>query len=235
MKLRALALALLPMGAMAQPYADGLDHIEIASLVQTAMAAEGMTGQPEVSEFRRFPACDTTPSVTNRSGNWRTVELRCDSPSAWARAVRTSAVMPQIERHDPQTAPLGEPVVTLTESLPKGTVIESRHLALKPIGQGTLEGLMTDPENVIGRKLMTNLGEGRPVLARHLEISWLVTEGTPVAIVFESAGMSILATGIAAENGQRGQIIAVRNTGSDRLIKAIVRERNKVAVSTKMN
>jgi flagella basal body P-ring formation protein FlgA len=88
---------------------------------------------------------------------------------------------------------------------------------------------------VIGRTLTVNLGEGRPVLARHLEHNWLVTEGTPVAIVYNAAGMLILASGIAAENGQRGQIIAVRNVGSDRLVKAIVTERNKVRVAAKMN
>nr|WP_228028358.1 flagellar basal body P-ring formation chaperone FlgA [Donghicola mangrovi] len=130
---------------------------------------------------------------------------------------------------------MGQPVLTLTESLAKGTVIEPQHLTLKPVSEGSLDGLMTDPASVIGRTLTVNLGQGRPVLARHLELNWLVTEGTPVAIVYDAGGMLILASGIAAENGQRGQIIAVRNLGSDRLVKAIVTERNKVRVAAKMN
>ncbi|NVO22050.1 flagellar basal body P-ring formation chaperone FlgA [Donghicola mangrovi] len=232
---RVAFLALMPLAAMASPYSDGISPDEASALVSQAMRSAGQSGQIQISQMRGFPACDDTPAVSPRNGDWRTVELRCAAPTSWSRAVRTSAgpgVMPQ---RSTRSEPLGQPVLTLTESLAKGTVIEPQHLTLKPVSEGSLDGLMTDPASVIGRTLTVNLGQGRPVLARHLELNWLVTEGTPVAIVYDAGGMLILASGIAAENGQRGQIIAVRNLGSDRLVKAIVTERNKVRVAAKMN
>jgi flagella basal body P-ring formation protein FlgA len=234
-KLRAFLLALIPTVAMASPYADGISPTEVTNLVSQAMVAAGQNGQIQVSQMRGFPACADAPAVSPRSGDWRTVELRCAAPRSWSRSVRTSATAGALPQRTTRAEPAGIPVLTLTESLAAGTVIEPTHLTLKPVRDGSLDGLMTDPNSVIGRTLTVNLGEGRPVLARHLEHNWLVTEGTPVAIVYNAAGMLILASGIAAENGQRGQIIAVRNVGSDRLVKAIVTERNKVRVAAKMN
>ncbi|MEY8881678.1 flagellar basal body P-ring formation chaperone FlgA [Donghicola sp. XS_ASV15] len=235
MKLKALLLALLPATAMASPYADGISPNELTDLVSQAMVAAGQRGEIHVSQMRGFPACDTTPDISPRSGDWRTVELRCTGTQNWSRAVRTSVSAATAPNRSARTQPVGIPVLTLTESLSAGAVIEAEHLTLKPVRDGTLDGLMTDPQSVIGRVLTVNLGQGRPVLARHLEHNWLVTEGTPVAIIYDTAGMLILASGIATENGQRGQIIAVRNVDSDRLVKAIVTERNKVRVTAKMN
>lgn len=180
MRLRALFLALMPTVAMASPYADGISPTELTDLVSQAMVAAGQNGQIQVSQMRGFPACGDTPAVSPRSGDWRTVELRCSGPKSWSRSVRTSASAGTMPKRATRNEPAGIPVLTLTESLSAGTVIEPTHLTLKPVRDGSLDGLMTDAQSVIGRTLTVNLGEGRPVLARHLEHDWLVTEGTPV-------------------------------------------------------
>ena len=118
----------------------------------------------------------------------------------------------------------------LAESLPRGTILEAAHLREAPIGTRTSGDLIVSLETAIGRRLKSNLGAGQPLLARHLDHDWQVTDGGPVTIVTILGGIRIEAAGVALEPGQLGQDIRVTNAGSGEVVHVTVTGRNKVMV-----
>lgn len=218
-------------------YTDGINGTEMMTLVSAALKDQEISLSPVIAASRRFPACDTEPQVTPRDASWSSVNVRCVAPKIWQRSVRTTVpprYQPAHTNTDVQT--VGEDAVFLTKSLAKGAVITAQDIRLQPVGAAPAPGLFLNPNAVIGRKLKVNLGTGRLVQARHLELAWLVNKGHPVAILFGGNGtLAISAPGEALENGQLGDLIEVRNRASGRIIRAILVARNKVEVTVKMN
>ena len=226
-------LAATVAGADVNPE-DGLSGAEVNEIVQSALNDVGISADPQIAMVRTFPACDHIPSVAPKYDDWTTVSLTCNAPTSWTRAVRTqiSATYFASSNNDDQSSITA---VVVNESLPRGTVLTAAHLELQEINDRTTDQIFSDPNTIIGRKLTVNLGEGRAVLARHLEIDWLIRENNPVAIVYSGGVFAVTAAGVALQDGQLGELIEVRNIGSDQTIKAIVADRNKVLVAAKMN
>lgn len=215
---------------------DGLSGAEVNQIVYEALQAQGISADPQIAMVRSFPGCDDIPSVSKKYDDWATVELNCSNPSAWTRAVRTQ-IGSQYQANEGSTTQVSGtfPAVVLAESLSRGTVLMPEHLKIENVSKSSTDSIFYDPNHIIGRRLTVNLGEGRAVLARHLEKEWLVYENNPVAIVYSGGVFAVTATGEALQDGQLGDLIDVRNTGSGLMIKAIVAGRNKVLVSAKMN
>ena len=215
---------------------DGLSGAEVNQIVYESLQEQGISADPQIAMVRSFPRCDDVPSVSKKFDDWATVELKCTSPTAWTRAVRTQiGSQYQASAGSPKQVSGTFPAVVLAESLSRGTVLMPEHLRIEDVSKSSTDSIFYDPNHIIGRKLTVNLGEGRAVLARHLEKEWLVYENNPVAIVYSGGIFAVTATGEALQDGQLGDLIDVRNTGSGLTIKAIVAERNKVLVSAKMN
>lgn len=225
----------LPLAAPANA-TDGLTGAEAGALIATAMAAAGVAGRARIAPARPLPACGHAPDVTPAArGDWRSVDLRCSDP-AWVRRLRTGAqASPTAQGRAAPPAPAMGGALMLTESLARGTVIEPHHLAQASAGAVPAPGLLGDPGSVIGRRLAVHLGAGRIILARHLDQSFLVRAGNAVAIASGAGGISVSMAGEALQDGQRGDRIAVRNTGSGRIIEAIVTGANSVSVAPNMN
>lgn len=214
---------------------DGLSGAEVNDIVHLALKDVGISADPQIAMVRSFPACDHIPSVAPKYDDWTTISLTCTAPSSWTRAVRTQVSATYVASAGHENDLSTTTAVVVNESLPRGTVLTAAHLELQEINDRTTDQIFSDPNTIIGRKLTVNLGEGRAVLARHLEIDWLIRENNPVAIVYSGGVFAVTAAGVALQDGQLGELIEVRNIGSDQTIKAIVADRNKVLVAAKMN
>lgn len=229
------ALALGAGSAAASDPAAGITGTQAGALVAAALADRGLAGEPTISAARRYPPCAHVPQIVPRGGGWSTVDMRCTAPVPWQRALRTGIAPQPVAATPVAMTPEGPLMATLTESLAAGAVIDAAHVALDPAPAGTGSGGFGRPEDVIGRRLKVGLGDGQVVLARHLEQDWLVASGTPVAIAFEGGMFQVLAPGEAVENGQRGDLIDVRNRATGRIVRGYVVDRNKVVVQAKLN
>lgn len=231
----ATAALFLSAAAAANPQ-DGLNGTEVTDLILAALGEAGLSGQPQVSEHRHFPACGTNPDVMPKGNDWRTVTLHCNTDASWQRSIRLPGMT--VAPADQHSRDLTGPMITavaLTESLQRGTVLQRQHLALTETSAATSDTLFIEPNTLIGRKLRINLGAGNIIQPRHLEMSWMIEKGTPVAITSSIPGLAVEMAGLAMESGQYGDIIEVQNKGSGRVIKAIVHDRNKVRVRPNMN
>ncbi len=219
-----LLLCLVPQHVAA------LDGQAVQARIVQALADAGQGGAPVVAANRPYPPCAEPLDVTPHQGGWQAVQVSCAGPGSWHRVIRIEggAAAPRVPGA-PWDQPQ-RPALVLAESLPRGTILEAAHLREAPIGARASGDLIVSLETAIGRRLKTNLGAGQPLLARHLDHDWHVTDGGPVTIVTVLGGIRIEAAGVALEPGQIGQDIRVSNAGSGEVVHVTVTGRNKVTV-----
>ncbi|CUH66546.1 flagellar basal body P-ring biosynthesis protein FlgA [Thalassovita gelatinovora] len=243
---RALTLALTlaattatatPDGGTGPAYPDGIGGADLTHLLGTALQKRGLSAGGNMSAARSFPPCDHTPEISPSNGSWALIRLSCSAPRPWIRHLRTDARPGPTLRGPRPAAPAktGTMIATLSRSLKRGSVITQDDIAMVPAGSGAALGTFTDPADLIGRRLVTNVAGGRKIQARQLEQNWLITRDTPVAIRFSNSAISINMPGIALENGQLGELIKIRNSSSGRVLRAIVAGPQKVQIIAKTN
>lgn len=229
-----MGLMLMATPALAMEYGGGVPGAEVGRLIRAAMAEAGETVPEFADPARGFPPCASVPEVLPRQGSWATAEVRCDGP-VWSRAVRTGAVPGAAASSvAPEAADAGPMVVVLARSVARGTVLMAEDLTLAPSGARGPDGIFTDPDEVIGRRTKTALGEGKPILLRQLEPVWMVARGNPVVLVAMAGGLAVSAPAEALDDGGMGDVIRVLNKSSGREVKAVVTGRNSVLAQTNM-
>ena len=86
----------------------------------------------------------------------------------------------------------------------------------------------------MGRKLKQNISLGFPIRSRHLHLDWVINKGDKIDIVQSEGSVSISASGVALENGQKGEKIRVMNLSSEKNLVAWVLNERKVSIQTKI-
>ncbi len=211
-----------------------IDGARVQALVEQALKAAGQGGQAIVSPHRGFPPCPEPPTVAPHAGGWQAVRIMCD-PAGWQRVLRIRDGQPAAriaEASPPDRATT--PALVLTESLPRGTVLNAAHLEQGQVPAAGQGDLVAAPRTAIGRALRVNLGAGQALLGRHLEHDWQVTQGAPVTIAGGTGPIRIETAGRALDSGQLGQAVRVSNARSGRIVHAIVSGPNKVTVRPNM-
>ena len=205
----------------------------VQALVEQALRAAGQGGHAVISSHRGYPPCPSAPTVGPHAGGWQAVRVACDA-AGWHRVIRIRE-----GQAAPRTGGAGgeiarTPALILTESLPRGTVLNAAHLEQADIAATGQGDLIAAPETALGRSLRVNLGAGQALLGRHLEHDWQVEKGAPVTITGGAGRVRIETAGIALDPGQLGQAVRVSNARSGHLVHAVVTGPNKVTVRPNM-
>ena len=90
-------------------------------------------------------------------------------------------------------------------------------------------------EDLVGRKLKQNVSLGFPIRSRHLQLDWVISKGDKIDIIKSIGTIFISASGVALENGQKGEKIRVMNLSSEKNLVAWVLNEKKVTTQTKIN
>lgn len=115
------------------------------------------------------------------------------------------------------------PVVMLKSTLARGTVITADSLLLKKYNVSSQrDGLIMQPEEVIGMTSKRTLLPGKPLTRAQLVEPILVKRDQPVMIVSHRGGITASMPGVALKNGRKGEVIKIRNTASQRVISGVV-------------
>lgn len=221
----------------AEPQERPVDGAAVRALIAEAGRAAGVTADPVLSARRGFPPCGADLLVAPMDDGWRAVRVSCDGTGAWSRVIRLrggSAPAPASGTGAPKLERPARAALVLIQSLARGTILRAEHLETRDVPAAGQHAALRDPGEAIGRRLRGNLGAGQPLLARHLEQDWAVTEGAPVTIVAGDGRASIEVAGAALENGQMGEAIRARNRSSGQIVHARVVGPNKVAVRPNM-
>ena len=194
----------------------------------------GITGEILTSDKRAFFNCtedlEFSPHIQN---DWRTLRIKCTSQN-WQSILRTSALAPNEElekKHDMQSL---SKVVSVVSNMSKGQVIGEENLALVSMPNQNVFAGFRKIDDLIGRKVTSNLAKGTILKARHVQFRMNVNKSDTVVVVLGNSKLSITTYGIALTSGQKGDLITVENIKSKKTFKAIVIDEKKVTPLTNM-
>tara|TARA_B100000989_G_C19470216_1_gene440334 strand:+ start:391 stop:1113 length:723 start_codon:yes stop_codon:yes gene_type:complete len=194
----------------------------------------GITGEILTSDKRAFFNCtedlEFSPHIQN---DWRTLRIKCTSQN-WQSILRTSALAPNEElekKHDMQSL---SKVVSVVSNMSKGQVIGEENIALVSMPNQNVFAGFRKIDDLIGRKVTSNLAKGTILKARHVQFRMNVNKSDTVVVVLGNSKLSITTYGIALTSGQKGDLITVENIKSKKTFKAIVIDEKKVTPLTNM-
>jgi len=207
------------------------DQTNLRDAITVYAALNGLEITPQISANRPFPICHQLIAIAPVQDDWASIRVACPDLPGWQRVIRTTA-LPQHQPRVPgqDQVPHTRTAIVLTESLPRGTILQPDHLTETPVNAAGHNDLIQDIAFATGRRLRSNLGAGQPLLGRHLQPDTPVQRHRAVTITISVAPIQIDAAGTALDDGQLGEVIRVRAASSDRIMQVTVVGLNKVAV-----
>lgn len=231
----ALILALvLTFGPYASTYAQqkpGIAHQEIA-LIKNAIEVflysntANLPGQVlinvgQIDNHLKLPQCpQLEPFIPKGSRLWgkTSIGVRCDSEAAaWTIYVQTEINVLADILH------AARPVSTGQTITPEDIVLQNTNLTQMP------DGILTDPQQVIGKIAATNLAAGLPLRPQMLRAPYVILRGQAVNLVVQGRGFNIRSEGKALTDAAEGQVVQVRNK-SGKIIRGLARPNGIVEV-----
>lgn len=220
-----IALALTGCGSLhANPLIDQLIGTTTAYLedkVSTHLAGNTQEARYEINVNRldprlRLPLCPADAVSAQLESpevplGRVTVRVSCDSSDVrWRLFV-------------PASVDLFQQVVISRRSLARHTVISPEDITLRERNVGQLSGgYLREPEQAIGLRVRRPIPADSVLSPNQLEQDETVKRGDRVVISAANSRVSVRMPGEALESGATGSQIRVRNTRSDRIIRARV-------------
>lgn len=122
-------------------------------------------------------------------------------------------------------------VLVARQTLLKGQVLTAADLAVEKRDVSRMRGgFMTDPEQVIGQRLKTQLIAGKTLKPGMFEVDIAIRRGQTVTLTVNTGGFTITMLGTALSDGAVDQRIRVKNNHSGRIVEGIVRSREQVEI-----
>lgn len=168
-----------------------------------------------LSDSSTLPACQQPLEITQTSGrptplDRLRLELRCADQPGWTQVVST--------RQD-----LFLPVLATASNVERGQPIEQGHLKRERINISRAQrGFMTDEDEVLGLSARRRLRADQVLNPSLLIEAAPVRRGQPVRILARQHGIEASTQGEALADGNKGEVIRVRNISSNKVIQAQV-------------
>ncbi len=226
---------LLPLTAYAVADFAAQDHALIQTAVDNFMYEQTRTlpGQPEI----RVGAVDKRvvlgecakleiflPQGSQLMGN-SMVGVRCPKQ---ALAKAKSGITQGWTLFIPVQVKLNVDLLILNKPMQQGQTLHIEDLS-RQSGEWLQSGMLTDSKQAIGKILKYNVSAGQVLRQDMLHEPYTVTQGSPVQLQVETAGLSIRSEGHAMNNGTAGQLVQIR-TASGRVVRGTARENGIVEV-----
>lgn len=136
------------------------------------------------------------------------VKVSCTKPAPWSIFV-------------PAQISWQQDVVVATTTIQRGQLIDGADIRLKRI-EVTRAGveLLGNKADVVGRIASRRILAGKMIDGRYVRNADAVRKGDAVTLIARSGNIAIKVEAIALSNGQKGEQVRVRNTSSNRVVKA---------------
>ena len=174
-----------------------------------------------LNSAERLPACTQALSVTVSSDDpsplsRQRLDLSCADAPGWSvtALVQASVFLPAVHA---------------ARVIERGQTIAAEQLQLQEVNVGRASrGFYNSVDEVIGQGAKRRLRAGQLIAPNLLAAPLLIRRGQQVTIIASQDGISASATGEALANGREGEVIRVRNLGSQKVIEAQVVEEGVV-------
>ena len=211
-----------------------LNGLHIKEQASAYFSQQGLSISLLVSDKRTFFPCSGPLNFQQRHNNdWSTVLVRCNTED-WETFIRSSNLSTKIVSSGSITPDDQLNVAVLIKNISKGQVISEEFLGFEARPERQIRGAYTNISEVLGRKAKSNIAAGTILKARHLDTVYSVDKNDSVLVIAANKAITITTSAIALENGQVGDMIAVKNVKSEKTFKVIITGKKKVAPITNM-
>ena len=174
-----------------------------------------------LNSAERLPACTRALDVTVSSDDpsplsRQRLNVNCADAPGWSvtALVQASVFLP---------------VVHAARVIERGQTITGERVRLQEVNIGKApRGFYNRLDEVVGQGAKRRVRAGQLIAPNLLAAPLLIRRGQQVTIVASQDGISASATGEALANGREGEVIRVRNLGSQKVIEAQVVEEGVV-------
>lgn len=187
----------------------------------------------KVNANRIFFECLVEPSVEQRNkDDLSTLSFKCNqNENPWQIFIRTE---PSQSSHDLDQGSSAL-LVSAAKPIKKDSVIQSADLVLVESTKRNTQSYFKNLNDVIGRKAKRTIYRDQLIKPQHVTTLWLIEADQSVLIVNKIGRIRVETTGIALENGQKNDIIKVKNSISGEIVSGIVESEKNISVLTKIN
>ena len=208
---------------------------ELTIKLKNYLKIKGIESYPSIDKNKKLKSCSEQLKFFPVFKSWTTVEIVCSEPNNnWNIYVRTRASSTH-KNINTQEKLNNNMIVFSNKSLLKGHIIKKSDLELLSSKKNVGTGIFKNIDDLVGRKLKQNVSLGFPIRSRHLHLDWIINKGEKIDIIQSSGGINISVSGIALENGQKGEKIRVMNLSSEKNLVAWVINEKKVSIQAKIN
>lgn len=124
-------------------------------------------------------------------------------------------------------------VPVVSRQLSKNDVIDEKDIKTISVAERLLnKDTVTDAKSLIGQSPRMGISANRPIRASEVTSPTVVKRGDVVEMAFDTPYIHIKTTGLALEDGAKGQTIRIKNQKSERAVSARVVESGRVEVSS---
>jgi flagella basal body P-ring formation protein FlgA len=182
---------------------------------------------------RAFFECDAKHSIEPRNKNdLSTLRFKCNqNENPWQILIRT--------KQRPSSTVTGQSssnlLVSAAKPIKKDSVIQSEDLVLVEATKRNTQSYFSSVNDVIGRKAKRTIYRDQLIKPQHVTTLWLINADQSVMIVNLAGRIRVETVGVALENGQKSDIIKVRNAVSGEIVSGVVESEKNISVLTKMN
>ena len=213
---------------------DRLNGLHIKEQAAKYFSDKGLNLSLLISDKRTFFPCSVPLDFHQRHNNdWSTVLVRCTHEN-WETFIRSSSLSAKIVTSGSVSVDDRLTVAVLIKNISKGQVISKEYLGFEGRPERQIHGAYYNISEVLGRRAKNNIAAGTILKARHLDTVYSVDKNDSVLVVASNKTITITTSAIALENGQVGDMIAVKNLKSEKIFKVIVTGKKKVAPITNM-
>ncbi|MCJ8313693.1 MAG: flagellar basal body P-ring formation protein FlgA [Saccharospirillaceae bacterium] len=125
-----------------------------------------------------------------------------------------------------------ERIITLKTNVDRGEELTSSDLSFTILDVGKLtKGYFTDLSQLKEKKAVRHLIAGHVLNPLMVDDVDLVTKGDSVLIMVVKGVLKVQMPGIALASGKRGKQISVKNRSSNRIVKAVIKEKGLVEIN----
>jgi flagella basal body P-ring formation protein FlgA len=114
--------------------------------------------------------------------------------------------------------------------LARNSIITRDDLVMTSQPLGSQNGILYDPEQIVGMELTRQLNAGSPIKANYLRPPKVVKRGQQVVLVAGSGGLNVRMKGKANGDAAVGERVRVTNTSSGQQLEGIVNQDGSISI-----
>ena len=216
---------------------DFISGAQLKDHVRSALMLRGLNSRPEISDTRRFRACEAPLQVMPMFGGYKTVRVDCPDVNGFKIAIRTKIdnfVGNATETRPDLSREAGfAKFVVLAKSLQTGEIIGADDVMLVDRDANPGIGYFRDIDDVVGRKTKRAMNINQIIRTRHLELDYAIQKDQSVFIESKIGPVTVVSEGIAVEYAQLGELVKVKNNSSGQVVEGVAISEKKIRIRAK--